>query len=238
MCELRYVPLVALAVLFSSVFAPGEARAKGQDASVEILGNAITVRTEIVIYGRAATAALAKEIQAQILADWATDSRGTPWTYVDPATKKLYTVAFDVNVSLYRGKEKQAPRFIPDAWNPWSRRNYVECVDTEFRSRVYYGDKGKWYANPFPNHDYSHEFGHLIGLRDRYQEDENGKSFSIPGWEGNIMADSSWGRVEQKNVDAVAKQVLARYRYRQTYGWPTPPGEKFRDAIDNPSNRH
>ncbi|WP_300528504.1 RHS repeat-associated core domain-containing protein [Maricaulis sp.] len=50
-----------------------------------------------------------------------------------------------------------------------------------------------------------HETGHLLGLRDRYNETRgaNGRASSSPhaGWEGNFMAEP-YGAVEERDIDA------------------------------------
>lgn len=49
----------------------------------------------------------------------------------------------------------------------------------------------------------AHEFGHMIGLRDRYNK-LNGRTYPEEGWEGNIMAEEvGFGVVEPRNLEEV-----------------------------------
>lgn len=83
-----------------------------------------------------------------------------------------------------------SPLWIPPPFYPPLRPNQQHTC------RLYSGD---------PNYDWmvAHEYGHLIGLKDRYRDRvEGGCTVSVPepGWEGNIMAQRG-GRVEQRNID-------------------------------------
>jgi len=222
----KFFNLILMACL--AIFSPLRSEAKTDDARVEIVGQDITIRTEIVIYGPAATAALARRIEGDILELWARAPGGSAWTHFDPFSKSTYRVHFDVEVTLYGGKERQTPSFIPGTLNPFNRKNYIKCVSEELRSNVIDGDEGTWVnLDLIPQSSiwqqprlYAHEFGHLVGLDDRYEKviTGNNKSSPItryvpsPGWENNIMDDSSTGVVEQRNIDAIARRILARRR--------------------------
>ena len=88
--------------------------------------------------------------------------------------------------------------------------NYIEVVKKASPdSRVYPSMNTGMWETPSQNHDDApHEFGHLLGLRDRYglYSSSDGKRHSIPnsGWDGNIMAEHE-GKVEQRNIDAIFK---------------------------------
>lgn len=194
------------------------ARAEPKDAEVTIVGNTITVKTEIILYGKGATHERVREIRENILANWEFRGDGKPWTYTHPHSGAIYTVRFEVLVSLYGNRERQNPSFILDSWNPVSRKNYIRASGTPVRSHVSGGDEGRWYPSS-PN-TYAHEFGHLLGLDDRYYESGGAQ----PGWEYNIMATSWDGRVEQKNIDAVVRRILRPFK--------TPPKFRYRDEIN------
>lgn len=195
----------------------------GKDAKVTINKNLITVTTVIQIYGDAATQDIANTYQSGIVEKWHFQSDGTNWKYTDPKTKEVYDVVFVTEVKLYGGKEKSTPFIIPESWNPYNTDNFIEVSSKQNRSNVRLGDEGVWRSegrelkdgsgnlirkmsleedNPAP-----HEFGHLLGLRDRYS-DKNGVS---KGWKGNIMGESRTGKVEQRNIDAIVEDAVEKY---------------------------
>jgi hypothetical protein len=51
-----------------------------------------------------------------------------------------------------------------------------------------------------------HEFGHLLGLDDKYTDDKGSDS----GWENNIMGSQN-GKVEQRNIDGVQQDAMKAY---------------------------
>ncbi|MCX6317421.1 MAG: DUF6443 domain-containing protein [Bacteroidetes bacterium] len=191
----------------------------GKDAIVTINGNTITISCKIVIYGKDATSVNAKMLQSSINTHWNKTRDNQGWKYIDNETGKFYKVKFEATVELYNGKEKQDPIIIPDAWNPFSRTNYIEIDNSVKRSYVNGGwDEGAWIAN---GRTAAHEFGHLLALKDRYKDEtlESGEVYSRPdkGWEGNIMANSKSGIVEQRNVDAVVGPTVHAYNKELEY---------------------
>ncbi len=88
-------------------------------------------------------------------------------------------------MSLYVDEEKSNPVFIPDAWNPYSRNNYIKVTDDDRRSGVYGSDEGVWRSRGRNGKSLSdddpapHEIGHILGLHDQYT-DKNGIK---KGWE-------------------------------------------------------
>ena len=126
---------------------------------------------------------------------------GEGWKYTDELNGITYDVVFDVQVELYNpDNPSDKPGFFSGKNNPFSRDNYIEIDNKCRRSFVRGGDEGTWRSegregkslasdNPAP-----HEFGHLLGFKDRY-----GEKGAQNGWEGNIMAEPAMkGRVEQK----------------------------------------
>jgi hypothetical protein len=230
--------LAGALALTLTLFSP-PSRAKTEDALVSIRGNVVEVRSEIYIYGADATQADADRIEKLILDAWDRRPDGKRWTYFDKYSGKTFEVEFDVRVELYQGVAGNVPKNIPDSWNPLSRKNYIKIThDDDFRSFVRAGDEGTWRVEAS-----AHEFGHLIGLNDRYHDVGQGESlYSEPneGWEGNIMA-SSRSNVEQRNIDAFLQPVFIDYRgnrlINQASRWLGLGEVEFNSAIDNPFNR-
>lgn len=205
--------------------------ANPRDAIVLIDGNTITIRADIEIYGDGATREKAEEIQSTIMKYWAKrPTDGGTWTYFDPERKKTYDVVFDVHVSLYGGKERSHPWIIPGEWDPTNRKNYVNTPTEQVRSNVLGGDEGRW--NKSYVGTYAHEFGHLIGLNDRYHDGPDGYSVLDKGWESNLMADSELGQVEQRNIDPIARRIVSEYNHPGRSYWPSGAGATFRTSID------
>ena len=197
----------------------------GKDGIITISGNTITVHSTIYLYGSGATKATAQQMQNDIMGKWSVKQQNSPpvlnqgWSYTDPATNKVYNVQFDVSVKLYQDKQMNDPMVIPEAWDPENRDNFIEVGATlkeVGRSYVKGGDEGKWrgvgrgnlsLANDDPA---PHEFGHLLGLDDKYFDTDNGSSPNW-GWFGNIMAESIVGKVEQKTINAVVQDAVVGF---------------------------
>ncbi|WP_299441934.1 DUF6443 domain-containing protein [uncultured Aquimarina sp.] len=175
----------------------------GKDSVISINGNTITVSTQIYIYGSGASENEAKEIQNLVNSIWGASNFG----YTDEEGNE-YDVVFDTNVEVYDEENTE----LEDG------DNLVEIIDGTGRSRVGRdGASGKWYKQGQSGNKwektllYPHEFGHLLGLDDRYSDNWLSKG-STPdrGWEDNIMA-SIVGDVEQRNIDGFLKDAVAKY---------------------------
>jgi hypothetical protein len=155
-----------------------------------------------VIYGGNANSQLAETYKEGIVNAWGKDSNNQPWQM--QINGESYSTEFEVNISV--GKD---PGSLKRLWNTFGgggTENYIN-VDEPLRSYVGFGGAtGSWrahgrggvdikYDNPAP-----HEIGHLLGLRDRYNERTQ---LPDPGWENNIMGDSKNGRVGLKNINAL-----------------------------------
>jgi RHS repeat-associated protein len=179
----------------------------GQDGVIVIKGNQINISANIQLYGSGATKSVANQMQKSINNKWggnftAKSSNGTN-----------FNVNVKATVSLYGGKEKSNPFLIPESWNSDNRDNFIEIGSDTKRSYVTGGDEGEWRGkgrngqtlaqdDPAP-----HEFGHLLGLDDRYTDDKGADK----GWENNIMGDSKNGKVEQINIDAILEDAMKAY---------------------------
>ena len=188
----------------------------GRDGEVSIKGNTVTISVNIHIYGDGASKDVAKVMQNNIVNYWGKNNKtGKGWTYTDSETKKTYNVNFKVNVDLYdENNPSKEPGVFSGKNNPFNRDNYIKVSKKATRSYVEGGDEGEWRAKgrnglPLSQDDSSiHEFGHLLGFKDRYIE---GKGV-MKGWEGNIMAEPVMkGKVEQRNIDALMKPIMKEY---------------------------
>jgi len=188
----------------------------GKDGIVSIKGNVITISSNIYLYGSGATAATAKQMQSDITKSWGTNN-GKPWSYDDGNGNK-YNVKFNVSVSLYEGKEKNDPTIIPESWNPNNRDNFIEIgssLKEVGRSFVQGGDEGEWRGvgrngmSLSQDDPAAHEFGHLMGLGDRYTDGKGADS----GWGGNVMGKPAGkGKVEQKNINGILLDVMKAFQ--------------------------
>jgi len=177
----------------------------GKDGDVEINKDKMKISVSIYIYGSGASDKQANMIQTSIMSDW---NKG--FSYTDSKTGQKYKVSFDVKVQVYnKDNPKEGPGLFSDKNNPFSTSNFIEVGATSKeidRSYVRGGDEGKWRG--YGSDSFSHEFGHLIGLRDHYSEAKGAES----SWKGNVMAEpAGQGQVEQKNIDALASPLINRY---------------------------
>ncbi|CAM2007562.1 hypothetical protein [Acanthopleuribacter pedis] len=172
----------------------------------------ITVSAKIVVWGESADDKTAKMMEKNINDAW----KGH--TYEDKANKKIYNVVFAVTVTYQKNRpadyEKQAKND--------SELNFIELPKGHKRSFVYKnpGYTGQWRGNdqitaswgdPAP-----HEFGHLIGLKDRYT---NGKPDAK--WKGNIMAEPAMkGTVEKRNIHTVLEPAYKEHLKNQALAKP------------------
>ena len=173
----------------------------GKDAVISIKGNTITITANIVLTGSNATDELAKSYQQNIMDNW-----GKMNTYV--YDQFIYHIDWNINVRVAEEGEKM----VFDGTN-----NFMEVIDKG--SWVENSNHGKirgkgWYGKTFEEtNPMSHEFGHMLGLRDKYQKEEKEKgriSYNkFEGWEGNIMREASGeGQVEIKNLDILLPKAI------------------------------
>ena len=178
----------------------------GRDGLISIYGNNITISANVYLYGKGATKSVLQQMQSDVNKVW-----GKNYSIEHNGT--TYNVTFNINMSLYGGKEKNEPLVIADSWNPFSRNNYINVIDDDSRSEVNYGDEGVWRSKgrngvPLSDDDPApHEVGHLLGLHDRYS-DKNGINI---GWENNIMGDSKNGEVDNRNINDILGHVWNEY---------------------------
>jgi hypothetical protein len=126
---------------------------------------------------------------------------------------KKFNVNINVKLDLYEDKEKNAPFIVEEKFNPLNRDNFIKLDDKIRRSYVEGGDEGEWRSQGrngstlAKDNPAAHELGHLLGLKDRYS-DENGPN---KGWENNIMGNSQNGKVEQRNIDGILHAAKEAY---------------------------
>jgi len=175
----------------------------GEDAVIKFnaVDKNITIRSTIFIHGKGATNEVASRMARNINQAW---NQGL--SYIDRSTDTTYSVNFYIDVT--NDKPSIVDRFKDDS-------NFIEVGNTD-RSYVSAGkaNNGSWRDNepdPAP-----HEFGHLIGLDDRYSDSSGVQS----GWEGNIMAEPAMrGTVEQKNINSLISPYSQRFDNRWFSGW-------------------
>jgi RHS repeat-associated protein len=204
----------------------------GKDGTIAIKGNQITISANVYLYGAGATKVVAAQMQSDINKKW-----GGTYNARTSNGKSSFSVAVNVKVGLYDGKEKADPFVIPESWNPYNRDNFIEIGAGDKRSYVVGGDEGEWRSqgrdrmtlaqdDPAP-----HEVGHLLGLGDQYTD----KDGANKGWEQNIMGNSQKGNVEQRNINGILKDAMKAYEK-----WVQDPqnkGKEFKYEI-NTNNPH
>ena len=167
--------------------------------SIDHDNKTVNINVNIIIFGEDAT----NEI-AQIYKDGIEDAWGGSWS--TDIKGEQYTVNFNVNVSV--GK---APGLFKRLWNRFiGTNNFIKADASIDRSFVSSGFLGTWRSegrsgNTLANDNpAAHEFGHLLGFKDRYT-DSGGAD---PNWRGNIMAESAMrGFVDQRNINAISAYI-------------------------------
>ena len=158
----------------------------------------INVNVNIVLYAKAQNMSgrklqyAAQKYKQNIMSRWGAQKSGEPWTTQYNGDE--YTVSFNVNISVDNTKANKDREYD-------GKTNYIEVVDN-IRSNVKNSNNGVWSMPSDSKNSAAHEFGHILGLADRYTTDDDGFSHPDPGWEGNIMSNSKQP-VDQRNIDAL-----------------------------------
>ena len=164
----------------------------GKDAIITLQGNTITITSNIILTGSLATNTLAEAYLNNIMDNW-----GKMNTYV--YDEVIYQIVWNINVRVAEEGESMNFNGI---------NNYLEVTDKG--SWVEDSRHGKirgegWYGMSFDEtNPMSHEFGHIMGIADRYTDQQ-----PMKGWEGNIMAESAGkGIVETRNLDVFLPKAI------------------------------
>ncbi|WP_025664479.1 DUF6443 domain-containing protein [Aquimarina megaterium] len=184
----------------------------GKDTVISIEGNTITVSTQIYIHGSGATQEEANKIQKSIQSLF---GKHNEFKYTDEDGNE-FDVNFETSVDVYDEENTELAE----------GDNLIEVKNEEGRSEVseLTGDTGTWYSKEKTAGEnygiYPHEFGHLVGLKDRYSILYSLVGINKPdkNWEDNFMADGATMNVQQRNIDGIVKGAIKSYnRYKEQY---------------------
>ena len=177
----------------------------GKDAQITIEGNIITVTANIILKGDNATKELAQIYQKDIMSKWGS---------IEAVKYKdvTYNVKWDVNVRVMDQGE------IED-FN--GTNNYLTVIgdktsyvknsnEGEIRSE---GRNGRSLESDCPM---SHEFGHMLGISDKYVTKHDSDMYGQPissKWAGDIMAEPTFNTVKITNgtLTILFKGVLDKH---------------------------
>ncbi len=169
--------------------------------NLTLSGNAITITANFEVYGSGANTTRANQIKNTIERIWtATFDAG-------------YSVRTSVNIQV-RGASEDSSR---------TQINIIDAAGVSNTSPRYWiagSNYIQYYTGSDINWTPAHEFGHLIGLNDRYSEGFISKVGGLlfnaqrsttidAGWEGNIMAESG-GILERKNLEELIRTKFNR----------------------------
>ena len=174
----------------------------GKDVRVTIRGNTVRVEANIILYqanGKVNTKTV-DNMKQQIVSAW---DRGVlhPWIYDDGKSK--YDILFDINVTA----ADRDSRTLKKNYN--GVNNYIEIREGDDYTKPYSfvrgTNDGMWYRN-FTQAD--HEFGHILGLKDRcIRDSESDNVISDVGYGTNVMG--AFGqKVSQQNINDFMKIVV------------------------------
>ena len=193
----------------------------GRDAEITINEEqgTITVTSNIIIYGVLASEKMAEIYENSIMNSW-----GKMNTYEYEG--RTYNVLWNIDVRVMGKDEKEDYNGV---------NNYIKVVGyTGNPASTNSTNKGTWRGvsssiyggllnenskdNPAP-----HEFGHILGLRDRYvtreQALESGWAYGtiLKGWDGNIMAEKAGqGKVSKENLDILFIPSLELHKWMKS----------------------
>ncbi|MEE0997835.1 MAG: RHS repeat-associated core domain-containing protein [Paludibacteraceae bacterium] len=186
----------------------------GRDAEISINDEegCITIKANIILDGSHASEELANKYQKDIEDTWGSM---TDYEYEG----KNYKLKWDVKVRVKNKGETTDYNGINNYITPFIGKNKKNGRPNSYVSGT---NKGEWRADG--TSPASHEFGHILGLRDRYvtksQEKylnnkygvQNTYGLKFIGWEGNIMSEPAGrGSVEQKNLNVLFKPLMQQY---------------------------
>jgi uncharacterized protein YukE len=162
---------------------------------VDRTGDSVRVTARLELYGQDASPERAKEIEDKIRAAW--NGRFGDGT----------TIATDVQVTYRQPGTPASPDATQIEMAPTTRPSHVTLSTGEMTLNT---------NEPNATNAAPHEFGHQIGLRDRYQESllselkgmvgGQRETHHEPGYQGNIMSDL--GPVQGKNVRDLADENI------------------------------
>ena len=201
----------------------------GEDVTITIVGNTITISANIIIFGRNATEELAKAYKDKIMSIW---GELKEFTYLFD-----YDIVWDINVSVGTGNERDFD----------GKNNYIAIDSDEllikYEGRSFVNEDihtGAFLSLIQKNYDHSgenvaaHELGHLMGLRDRYYTDKNdGKVKVEPGWKNNIM-DENDGKANTRNLSSILIPAINWSNYKKAVspkGLPFQMGNKKEEVF-------
>jgi len=168
----------------------------GRDGTVTIKGDKAIVKANIILYAKNGNvdAKTVKKFQNQIQSAWSKDENGNSRKYTQDG--KTYNVSLDVKVSA--GNSNLADE---KNRNYNGENNYINVVDgNDLTVRSFVNSdmhSGEWSKG---TNEVYHEFGHLLGLHDRYHDVGNKSVPDALIYKGNVMG-AYGGKVDQININ-------------------------------------
>ena len=168
----------------------------GKDAVITISGNTITITAIIFIYGHLATEKLASLYMENIQNVW-----GLLTSYNFEGMD--YKIDWQVNVIFRPDISEDVEK---DDLKYDGKTNYMKVFKNKDESSYVIDSKfGNIQYTESSENAMSHEFGHMMGLKDRYIK-KSGAPVS-PEWNLNIMHDII-GAADKQNMDFILTPVL------------------------------
>ena len=173
----------------------------GKDVRIAINGNTITIKANIILTGNNATDQLAKIYQDDIMNNW-----GSMTSYEYKGN--TYELNWDVNVRVAEKNEIEDFNGLNNYMEVSPKNSKVGNSNKGFIRYIGRDEIPFEFDNPI-----SHEFGHILGLKDKYQKGGANHNEPIsPEWTGNIMAEEAGvGLVDKKNLDILFPKAIDSY---------------------------
>ena len=204
----------------------------GRDARIFIDGNNITISASVVLTGQYATQELADLYKQGIMEQWGAISS---FTAIDGTE---YSVTWNIDVSVNNDIDLDAG----DIPKQDGYHNYMQVMCEEYSNGKHVAQSGLnirtgytghvrsysreglslYFDNPMP-----HEFGHMLGLIDRYYGNKNIRKGPqaygnvLPGWEGHVMGEKPVdGMAYPSDLNGVVNAAICKIKMRQIL-WPS-----------------
>ena len=172
----------------------------GNDADTNVRGYSITISADILIYNKEYLHSIPATKELSNLAKVYKEAISNTWEQLKyyEYNGVTYTINWDINVKL---------KHIDQDVKNGEKNNFLEVLPKDSKTRSEVTGSWKGLISSRYSLEIIHEFGHMLGLWDRYDENTQ---MAHPGWEGNVMGSYN-GIVDYRNLVGIFDPILENY---------------------------